>query len=297
MVIKSNSTVCFLGDSITANGGWIARVAERYAFHHPKKHVRFYNCGVAGTTAATAINGYLYEECLSWNPNYVYICYGINDIDSNLYKVSDNNEDKIKALKKYRENLTLLIKEITAFGAVPVLMTPPAHNDKATGMFCNEGLLRCVEIQHELSELYSLENLNLYTPFEARMTDPITSDGTHPNTLGDSIIATVLLEHLGISENVDDLAARSLSETNQKRFLLEKKIRLLAFVRWQMGLHDVVKGQYLVPEHISRLLCEANQHIAPWSEDVYRSYCDVIYTEMMSRADLVKLTVAVAAGK
>ncbi len=297
MKIKPNSTVCFLGDSITANGGWVARIAQVYAAHYPDQHVRFYNSGVAGTTAGTARNGYLYEECLSWNPNYVYICYGINDIQSNLYQTQESSPDKIRALQQYRHNVRGLIEEIQAFGATPILLTPPARDDGATGTYCNEGLNECIAIQKALAETYGLAHLDLFSPFEARLSENITSDGTHPNDLGDCIIAEVILKSLGMVLNADELVKQPLTEANQKRRALEKDLRLLAFVRWQMGLRDVVNGQYQVPNYIDRLKREADQHAAPWSEDVYQSYCTVIHTEQPSRAELTKLTVQVAAGK
>ena len=296
MVLKPNCTVCFLGDSITANGGWIARVAEIYAATYPDNRVRFYNSGVAGTTAGTARNGYLYEECLILNPDYVYICYGINDINSHLYQTKENSSDKIRALQQYRNNLRWLIEEIQAFGATPILLTPPAHDDRASGSYCNVGLKECIAIQKTLAETYKLANFDLFSPFEARLQENITSDGTHPNELGDCIIAEVVLKSMGISVDADTMVKQPLSEANQKRVSLEQKLRLLAFVRWQMGLYDVVNGQYMVPTHMERLKREADQHAAPWSEDVFRSYSAVIYTEQASRAELIKLTVQVAAG-
>ena len=73
--------ICFLGDSITANGRWMAEV---YQYLRKKYKVKCYNCGFSGGTALNA-SYYLNSECLIYNPDYVSIMFGINDIRISLY--------------------------------------------------------------------------------------------------------------------------------------------------------------------------------------------------------------------
>ena len=50
-MFHDNDVICFLGDSITANGLWMSEV---YQVLRKKYKVRCYNCGVSGSTARCA---------------------------------------------------------------------------------------------------------------------------------------------------------------------------------------------------------------------------------------------------
>ena len=77
MLFQEKDVICFLGDSMTAGGYWMA---EAYQEIRKKVKVKCYNCGVSGGTAYRA-EGYLYSRCLAYNPDWVVVMFGINDID------------------------------------------------------------------------------------------------------------------------------------------------------------------------------------------------------------------------
>ena len=81
-MFKNGDVICFLGDSITANGLWMAEVYQNVRKNYS---VKCYNCGVSGITA-TKTATFLHERCLSFNPDYVVMMFGINDVSINLYK-------------------------------------------------------------------------------------------------------------------------------------------------------------------------------------------------------------------
>ena len=64
-----DSTVCFLGDSITANGGWIRRIYDYYRLER-KIPCRLYNCGVPGDRAEHAL----------WRLEETVFCYEPTDV-------------------------------------------------------------------------------------------------------------------------------------------------------------------------------------------------------------------------
>ena len=74
-------TICFLGDSITRRGYWIAEIFE----HLKGSGTVVYNCGVSGDSASHAIPR-LYTDCLSRTPDTVVMMFGMNDIGRTLYE-------------------------------------------------------------------------------------------------------------------------------------------------------------------------------------------------------------------
>lgn len=43
--LDKNDRICFLGDSITADGIWVAEIIEYFIKHYPELKIGFYNCG------------------------------------------------------------------------------------------------------------------------------------------------------------------------------------------------------------------------------------------------------------
>ena len=107
-------TICFLGDSITRRGYWVAEI-----FAHLKEQgVRVYNCGVSGDSASGAI-ARLYTDCLSRTPDTVVMMFGMNDVGLSLYYegTGDQTEKKQARLEKYQKSIRTLSEMIRACGA------------------------------------------------------------------------------------------------------------------------------------------------------------------------------------
>ena len=85
-MFQDGDVLCFLGDSITANGRWMAEVYQNL---REKYGVKCYNCGVSGGMTEFALF-YLDSQCLVHSPDYVVMMFGINDIYRELY--TDGNE-------------------------------------------------------------------------------------------------------------------------------------------------------------------------------------------------------------
>ena len=50
-----NARVCFIGDSITHNNGFVSYISAYYHEYLKDRKVNFYNCGVAGGRTRTAL--------------------------------------------------------------------------------------------------------------------------------------------------------------------------------------------------------------------------------------------------
>lgn len=58
--------------------------------------VKCYNCGVAGGNVNKVLK-YLHSKCLIYNPDYVVIMFGVNDILRQLYVLVDGVSVKERA--------------------------------------------------------------------------------------------------------------------------------------------------------------------------------------------------------
>ena len=143
-------TICFLGDSITRRGYWVAEVFARLK----GQGVRVYNCGVSGDSASGAI-ARLYTDCLSRTPDTVVMMFGMNDVGRSLYDegAGDQTEKKQARLEKYKNSIRTLSEMIRAAGIGLVLCTPTPYNDVTESDLpkssVNDGLAACAEIVRE----------------------------------------------------------------------------------------------------------------------------------------------------
>ena len=113
-------TLCFLGDSITRRGYWIAEIFE----YLKKDRVRVYNCGVSGDSASAAIMR-LYVDCLSRTPDTVVMMFGMNDIGRTLYDegAGDTTEKRHARIEKYKASIRTLSEMIRSAG-IMVMVIP-----------------------------------------------------------------------------------------------------------------------------------------------------------------------------
>ena len=129
-------TVCFLGDSITAAGSWETEIFEKAR----QDKMRFYNCGVSGSNATSAL-GRLYYTCLEKNPDMVSVMFGVNDNNCGYYYNKDRVPGQLEKEKKeaedrfelYKNSMRSLCEKITDAGAELVLCTPVPFDNVTPG--------------------------------------------------------------------------------------------------------------------------------------------------------------------
>ena len=51
--IPSNARVCFVGDSITANNGYISYIQDYFYKNRNADKIKFYNCGASGGSSSS----------------------------------------------------------------------------------------------------------------------------------------------------------------------------------------------------------------------------------------------------
>jgi lysophospholipase L1-like esterase len=215
--------VLFLGDSNTYAGQFIAYVDAYLAGRFPDQRFELINLGLPSeTVTGLTEEGHPFprpdvheraERALEKiKPNYVIVCYGMND---GIYHPFSPDR-----FTKYKECTLALLAKIRKAGAQPILMTPcPFDPVPLQGRTQPKGATKFDytkpyegydEVLTKYSEwLISLRSKDLPVAdphsviaeflAELRKTDPkyvISRDGIHPNSTGHALVALTLLKEL-----------------------------------------------------------------------------------------------------
>ncbi len=228
------TTILFLGDSITASGGYVRQIAAELTKQSPDNPPKVVNRGRSSETTSDLSEAYhpgrrpcvltrLDKELADAKPNWVVACYGIND---GIYHPLND-----KRFAAYQAGIESFIKKVHAAGARVILLTPPPY--ARTGPFpegadvaAKEEILKKADVEadaeaeknpnkfgyktpypyyDEVMARYSkwLLTLNsrkdvwvvdLRTPMLAKSKETHGGDPIHPNGLGHSIMAEAFLK-------------------------------------------------------------------------------------------------------
>lgn len=119
------SRVCFIGDSITHNNGFLAHIVAYYRKFFPESMVEFYNCGISGGTLTTVLHSFD-EDILPYQPTHVVMMIGINDSNRNALNGPANEKFSLllRAFEGYKKNLKTLCDRLDNMGVGVTLCTP-----------------------------------------------------------------------------------------------------------------------------------------------------------------------------
>ena len=299
-MFKDNDIICFFGDSITANGLWIAEV---YQAIRKKCKVKCFNSGVSGASAERAAL-YIHERCLSFNPDYVVMMYGINDIKIPLYKKDlegdeENEARKKNALLTYRESYEGLIKEAMASGAKVILCIPTPYDDKNIKeeelLECRPGLEECANHLRALAEKYDCPLVDFNAVMDDMLTkrDILSKDRIHPTPEGHHVMAQIFLKETGMQDSSDFDTPFAFEEWNKERYDAEQELHLVNFVEF---------GVFLKEGRVERMSYEARKNIAKERYDscedktgffarAYSEYINKIDSYGLYMKEIIKKTV------
>ncbi len=298
-MFKDRDIVCFLGDSITANGGWIAEI---YQYLRTKYKIKCYNCGVSGGMTVRA-ELYMHATCLIHNPDYVVTMYGMNDIASWYMKSDCVEPDKEALLEQAFEDHKVtyenIIKNIIASGAIPIMCLPTPYDEvndlPCENLFCQARLDMFTEFQKELAKKYNVlvvDLKNALLPF--LKTDKIINDDrVHPTELGHHIMAQYFLEAIGEKEHADYDTPFIIEDWNLKRREAERAYKPMDYVEfcdifdlgWKLNKTNEEK-KLIVKERYDKF-DDKTQYI-PSS---YKLYMDKIDIRDRLVGEVVRLTV------
>ncbi len=221
---KQGSRVVFLGDSITNDGTFVAQIFKYYAARYPDDRVEMYMAGSRGDTAGDGFP-YLEDRVLAFNPDYVSIMYGMNDIRREGYtKGYDAASAQQKSyIDTYTANVEKIIQYLQAKGIKIILCTPTPFDETCTGKSgnypgCAKALQLCAEKAGALAEKYNCALVDFNTPMSEAIsymqdadnggstTYTLIDDRIHPGTAGHDMMARIWLKTLGENVTVPDNA-------------------------------------------------------------------------------------------
>ena len=296
-------TVCFLGDSITRRGYWIAEIFE----HLKKDGTVVYNCGVSGDSATGAITR-LYTDCLARTPDTVVVMFGMNDIGRGLYDTdrSANSEKKAERILRFQNAIRRLIDMIRDAGAAPILCTPTPCNDVAVTdlppNFANDGLALCAQFIRDLAAEQDLPCVDFFAalrPLLGREYDTLP-DLVHPTPESHHIMAQVFLTSLGLTDRIDSTPFLPMREEAQARFDVEQQLREIHFIEWNLMYGERVRRKMthadflaLAEERLQRARQNGNATEIRW----YGNYLNIVENRWEYEDELIRRTLQMAARR
>ena len=202
----SNSRVCFVGDSITANNGYISYIQDYFYKNRNVDKIKFYNCGASGGSCVSQLT-YFDDDTARHNPTHIFIMLGVND--SWRDRLAEPKSSERYALLKeryelYKINLEKLYNKAKSTGAEIIFMTPPPYAEfaemdspKFNGAYSL--ILGYAEYMKNFASVKGCEIIDVHEYLTSKMqTEELYApDRVHPLEKGHYYIAKCILEALG----------------------------------------------------------------------------------------------------
>ncbi len=238
-MFKNRDIVCFLGDSITSNGMWIAEI---YQYLRKKYEIKCYNCGVSGGITRKA-DAFIYANCLCYNPDYVVTMFGIYDIARWFYSKGmahiENRQQLLdEALDDHKKHYESIINKIYASGAKPIMCIPTPYDEvndyEEENLFCQFRMDEAIEFQKALADKYGIPVIDFNSFMQPMLTTHkiINEDRIHPTDFGHHVMAQVFLNTIGEKEDIDYDTPFIMEEWNQKRKEAEARYKPMDYVEF-----------------------------------------------------------------
>ena len=282
-MFRRNSTVCFVGDSITSNGNWIYEIYD----HFKEERIKVFNCGKSGAGTEEMTRS-LNENCFRHTPDYIVIMLGMNDVNSRVYAPSytlpDKEELKASAISGYNENLRKMYDICKNFCEEVILCSPTAYDEvgdlEGENRLCNGGLKIMTEIVKSIAEEKGCKFIDFHTPMTELLGKEIITkpDRTHPTPHGYHIMAQIFLKAVGKIEEVDYEGEYTYGKELGELFEVSKMLRGIAFAERRSDISDALSRRLEISERkeIMRRKYEAEEDKEMFVPKMYKLYVDNI---------------------
>jgi acyl-CoA thioesterase-1 len=209
-LLQPGQTWVFLGDSITEDpAGYVSICSRLIEDQYPEHELQVINAGVGGNKARDMVARFE-RDVLSFNPNWVSISVGVNDVWHGFYDFERDRELTLfdpafgEDLDEYREDLGWMLDELETRGIGCILISPTMIGENRESRE-NELLSEYVAAMKALASsrgvVYCPMNESMWRGFnEAKRADPhahLTTDGVHMNRMGAKLMAATLLGAIG----------------------------------------------------------------------------------------------------
>ena len=246
-----HARVAFIGDSITAAGTWIAHVYDHYLKHFPEADIRFYNTGISGGSARSALM-YFDDNIMVYRPTHAVIMLGMNDVWRDNYDVdaegcylNQNTARWLEALTRYEMGMRELTARLQAHGVQLTFITPTCYDESTLPRSLDKvGCDAALEYAGELSRRLACETGSDFVNFHAPLRllnaakNVIRDDRVHPVDEGHVLMARLFLHAQGLCEEPTLVTLNSMPDAadllpvNLSRREAEIRVRKLWNAEW-----------------------------------------------------------------
>lgn len=212
-LLKAGDRLVFMGDDITQQQVYTRYVMNYMALRYPGTAIAFRNTGTWGDTAPYALSRLQSpaSQVMALKPTVVSLCYGMADGGWLPYTQ--------EVYDRFLTGLGGMITEFKKNNIRMVILTPgwvdPAQNArlKSENGDYNATLAKFAEGVKALALKENIPCFDLHALMQevvtrARTAEPaftLTTDGVHPNNMGQALMAYALLQALGCTEKGSSL--------------------------------------------------------------------------------------------
>ncbi len=201
MQLKPGEQIVAIGDSITAEGGYLLDIDAVLTQQYPELKIpKVINKGIGGQKAEDLVPRFN-QDVVKLKPAYVTISIGINDVWHRLGAPHDE-----KVLAAYKKNVAKMVADAQAAGIKVILLAPTVIVEDANAEG-NKRLAMYVEAEKQIAAEKKCQFVDLHGMFltalkqrPAGQTHWLTRDGVHMQPLGNAVMAVGVLRALGVPD-------------------------------------------------------------------------------------------------
>ena len=201
MQLKPGEQIVAIGDSITAEGGYLLDIDAVLTQQYPELKIpKVINKGIGGQKAEDLVPRFN-QDVVKLKPAYVTISIGINDVWHRLGQPHDE-----KVLAAYKKNVAKMVADAQAAGIKVILLAPTVIVEDANAEG-NKRLAMYVEAEKQIAAEKKCQFVDLHGMFltalkqkPAGQTHWLTRDGVHMQPLGNAVMAVGVLRALGVPD-------------------------------------------------------------------------------------------------
>ncbi|HEY3396958.1 MAG TPA: SGNH/GDSL hydrolase family protein [Armatimonadota bacterium] len=197
--VKPGDKIAFMGDSITAQAGYVRLTQYVLNTDYPDLKPVIINVGIGGQKAEDMAPRFAHDMRLAEKPAWCFISVGINDV---WHRVGAPEDPAV--LEAYKANVIKMVDLAQAAGAQVVLLAPTVITEDPNNLG-NQRLVAFVAAEKQIAADKQCGFVDLHAMFlTALAAKPagmrLTADGVHMNPYGDAIMALGVLRALGVPD-------------------------------------------------------------------------------------------------
>jgi lysophospholipase L1-like esterase len=205
----NGARVCFVGDSITHRGLYIAHIVAHYRKHFPDRKVEFYDCGISGGNLGNSIKIFN-EDIAIYEPTHIVLMIGVNDSKPSLLadmpRSAERYEKLVEAYESYKKNHETFYQMTKERGIKLILCAPVPYDEYELEESKRwHGAYALVQGYAQFVKDFARERGIPFCDYHTAMTKAMQTeslyapDGVHPSERGHYVMAKIFLASQGLT--------------------------------------------------------------------------------------------------